>query len=618
MQFSFYNKLIINKLYKKMKNQIFAIASDNYLSDFIKTLPSKCLFDKGKVGCGGTTLAITDDNNYLIAVPFVSLIENKVAQHKNELFGFYGGVTISDLKEYIKSRKNKPVKIITTYDSIDKIINKIDPSEYKLLVDEYHLLFLQYSFRDKAINGVLNNFKKFSDYTFMTATPIEDEFILEELKDLDVVECVWPNEIRIRVKMVKCVDGVLKSTVDLINNFLNNSIEGNLYLFVNSTEFIANILKNIDSLTEENCNLIYGKSSKVVFRIKRGVLPCYKDGRILPKKINLLTSTAFEGTDIYDEEGRTVIVSDPSKAHTLLDISTTINQIAGRTRNSKYINEIMHYYKETRYNGVDIEEFKNTIEINKEDSKKILDTYNSIGNKKKLEKFMYEEWYINSDGKGNFFVDENKAKLDLFQFKLLNGIYSIRVKIAEEYLNNNYEVSGEIIKSNTQIEKVKKDLNSFEACVKRLKEIQEENKQYIFDTDSIFDLDLKSEVATIYTKYDFLKEAIEKFGFEFIEKMRYRIVDVKRKLIDENTNVNTAYKIFKKLELKGYKTGFSDTNENIKQTLQKIYDSLKIERVAKATDINYFFYTKRCVLRKNDKRVEGLQIINNKTTFILK
>ena len=28
-----------------------------FLRDFIKKLPENCLFDKGKIGCGGTSLA---------------------------------------------------------------------------------------------------------------------------------------------------------------------------------------------------------------------------------------------------------------------------------------------------------------------------------------------------------------------------------------------------------------------------------------------------------------------------------------------------------------------------------------------------------------------------------
>lgn len=44
-----------------------------YLKDLIPSLPTDCLFDKGKVGCGGTSLAIECNLPYIICVPFVSL-----------------------------------------------------------------------------------------------------------------------------------------------------------------------------------------------------------------------------------------------------------------------------------------------------------------------------------------------------------------------------------------------------------------------------------------------------------------------------------------------------------------------------------------------------------------
>jgi hypothetical protein len=72
-----------------MKTQINIPENIDYISQALTHLPSKCIFDKGKVGCGGTTLAINDDLPYVIAVPYVSLIENKMMQHDN-IYGYYG------------------------------------------------------------------------------------------------------------------------------------------------------------------------------------------------------------------------------------------------------------------------------------------------------------------------------------------------------------------------------------------------------------------------------------------------------------------------------------------------------------------------------------------------
>ena len=52
------------------------------------------------------------------------------------------------------------------------------------------LLFTEYSYRYEAVQSVLNNYTKYSEFCFMTATPLDEEFELEELKDIPVVEAV--------------------------------------------------------------------------------------------------------------------------------------------------------------------------------------------------------------------------------------------------------------------------------------------------------------------------------------------------------------------------------------------------------------------------------------------
>ena len=86
-------------------------------------LPENCIFNKGKTGCGATTLAIENRVPTLIAVPTVNLIKNKLPEHA-DLLGVYGGVT------------------------------------------------------------------KFSRVTYMSATPIEREFLLDELQTLPTTRII--------------------------------------------------------------------------------------------------------------------------------------------------------------------------------------------------------------------------------------------------------------------------------------------------------------------------------------------------------------------------------------------------------------------------------------------
>ena len=68
-----------------MKTTINIPSNIRYLQEYLTDLPHNCIFDKGKTGAGGTSVALLNDEPYVIAVPFLSLIENKTAQHRSVL-----------------------------------------------------------------------------------------------------------------------------------------------------------------------------------------------------------------------------------------------------------------------------------------------------------------------------------------------------------------------------------------------------------------------------------------------------------------------------------------------------------------------------------------------------
>lgn len=105
-----------------MKTEIIiADKSAQYLSDVIKDLPSKVLFNKGITGCGGTTLEIKSKRNSLILVPNINLVVNKTNAHSN-LIGVYGETSKLEFMTQFK-RNTAYKKIISTYDSVVKVID---------------------------------------------------------------------------------------------------------------------------------------------------------------------------------------------------------------------------------------------------------------------------------------------------------------------------------------------------------------------------------------------------------------------------------------------------------------------------------------------------------------
>ena len=127
-------------------------------------------------------------------MPFINLVRNKEItneRRKYDVLGVWRDISRQDIIDYANSHET--LKILVTYNSFGKVINTLSDSGYNvyrdfsLLVDEYHILFNQYSFRNAPIKELLHYADNFGRVTYMSATPIEKEFLLEELKHLPTV-----------------------------------------------------------------------------------------------------------------------------------------------------------------------------------------------------------------------------------------------------------------------------------------------------------------------------------------------------------------------------------------------------------------------------------------------
>ena len=144
----------------------------------MREIPANCVLNKGITGCGATTLAIKQPGNTIIAVPFIGLIQNKVHQIGDGLLCIYGeGDKSEEIESYIKT--HSLIKIMTTYDSLEKVCSTLTEQgfnpykEAHLIVDEWHILFQAYLFRNNAVRTLLKTAKQFDKVTYISATPIE-------------------------------------------------------------------------------------------------------------------------------------------------------------------------------------------------------------------------------------------------------------------------------------------------------------------------------------------------------------------------------------------------------------------------------------------------------------
>ena len=322
-------------------NYFYAPANSTYVSEFMTELPTG-IFNKKETGCGATHLALTNSLNTIVTVPTVELIKNKMAQ-LNGLFGVYSGVDQYNFNNYVKNQldSNRVIKIMVTYDSLPKVIKWlelftiVDFANFKVIVDEYHLLLSAYSYRDKAIRNLLKLTSEltnqYNNVTYLSATPLDAEYTPTELVNVQTTELIWGNVVKIRPCRMKCnkpLNGIKNIIQDhLVNSYtqIGKGKAKELYVFLNSVNAIKDI---IDDLNLDNSQIKVVCSDTNANREKLDTIKI-SSALDVNKPITFITSKAFMGADFYSTSGLIIIVSCNNKKSTMLDIATDITQISG-------------------------------------------------------------------------------------------------------------------------------------------------------------------------------------------------------------------------------------------------------------------------------------------------
>lgn len=613
------------------KTIIKAKESSIYLSQFMTELPVNCLFDKGKTGCGGTTIAIENSLDTIIAMPYVSVIKNKTSQHP-ELLGVYQDVTDEEILNYLQA--TTPRKIAVTYDRLSYLIMLMELNGYTpyqsffLLVDEWHILFNSYAFRNNAIHKLLQHAPKFDKVTYMTATPIEEEFVLEELKNLPVVEVQWKDTAIVNIKPV-ITSRPTNEVCKLISQSVNGHILGNLHFFVNSVDFIAEILKKSE-LNPANVRVVCSNNNSVGKGRKTNQKKLGENYLIASttdevKHINFYTSTCFEGCDIYDPNGRTYIVSDKNKSHTLLDISTLIIQICGRIRDSHYSTEITHIFNETRYQTfVTLDEFKAKAQKQVKSTKKWIDELNKMTSdsrkttisliEKKNKAGLNEMYIYKQDDK--LCLDENLIKLDILNFKITHSLYAARITLKEEYSKYGFNVLQEEVNVYTD------KLIANKSAKISFKNLFDEYANLMKDVPMFHFGNLDERISIIETYKPLVKDAYDTLGVEKVKEMKYNVSNIKRAIIKCQSHKSTDSKVIQCLQDVGIREGITLPVSQIKKLLQEIYTDLNIVesysrvKTAKATDLSEWYEIKRHTLKIDGKTTDCISVIKQNMLFL--
>ena len=347
------------------------------------------IVNKTKTDVGGTYVAANCSSNYIIVCPFKDLVDSIAADKNNryEVFKCYGGVREYQFRKYIKN--NATYKIAVTYDSLPKLIGWLSGTEgWKVLVDEYHLILEDMDFRYDAINGLMEEIQKFKYYSFLSATPIDLDFEIDFLKQLPHYKVQWNGVTKItpiRYKVTQLTKGLAR----FIQIFLDEGISlpdinGNvskveeLYIFINSVTSIKQIADTL-KLNPDDVKICCAdriRNNKLLgeYQIESVSSP--------NKKINFFTKKCFQGCNLFTNNGLIIVASDAYRTQTLVDISTTMEQIAGRIRiNDEYQNifrnVIVHLFS-TNKNVMSDEEFEMLMQDKEKEADKLLSGWSKL------------------------------------------------------------------------------------------------------------------------------------------------------------------------------------------------------------------------------------------------
>lgn len=430
------------------------IDSGSYLSEIFDDLPNNVYLDKTSCGCGATTLALSNDVKYVILVPSLCLVNNKT-QQMSDVFGFHGDIKSSALLGYVE-RGGK--KIIGTYDSLSRIMSVLSVfgslKSWKLLVDEAHNLINLAELKGAVLGEVLDNYTSFGNWVFVTATPTRKEFLPKQLETVEMVKYVWKDAETIEMCVQQTTD-VLKSFTTVCKQHIEGRLSGNAHIFINSVSMICGIvnkLRRAGISNTTNTKIICADNLDNRAFLKKHLGAEWQ----VPSQPNsggvviFYTSVAFEGSDVYDEDGVTYIGVDCSKNNTKLDMSLSVAQIVGRVRNSKYRGELKMLVSGMPLAATTTrEEYDAVHDAMLKEAVDAVCLYNSTNNKivrkALLENISNADGYLMVNDVGDLVVNELMIKLQKQKYLALHSTYIVH-KLStgrKEY----YKLSDKIVNS---------------------------------------------------------------------------------------------------------------------------------------------------------------------------
>lgn len=590
----------------------------SYVGEFMTDLPSNVMFNKVTTGSGMTTLALTNDVKYVIAVPYVNLLLNKEVWCTNNsidaLFVHANGHSENDIYSYTGN------KIMVTYDSLHKVTSILkdnrDISEWKLFVDESHTLLQIAGFRYKAVQSVLDSYEAYGSYLFGTATPVMDKYKLPKIKDIKKCRLQWSDleEVKMNLMRMSGNDNLNKSVATIISNHHTNKTEGNAHIFVNSIKMIVQIYKDISKLgisTKQVRVVCSNNDYNYTTLAKEGLAIATVDSPL--RGINFYTSTAFEGCDINDVDGKTYVVVDADREHTAIDIYTTLPQIMGRIRDTKYKNECTLLVDPSNKYYLSAEEYVQDVTDSIESGKEMVIAYNNGSTNFRRDYLhhvaVHSNFVILDTATDTLHSNENAHASAMNNYEARTNKLFINSNTPNRFIGKQVHnsITTEYIESDVIIDKnLYTKVNARNGNRYSTEDIL---KDYCTDIVGAQEIGLEAieDVKAIYREYgQFIADAT-RLDASRIKKLAYKKQRIQAELdfTDSRTKNNRELKLLNTLKLN---VGQWYSTKDVKTKIQKIYNQQGIYAKASMDHLLDIYEMKKLTRSVDGTRLRGVMI----------
>lgn len=572
------------------------------------------IFNKGLTGCGGTTVALTDQNNTVICCPRNELIRNKVqwcSDSNVPVLAVIGGVTKEDVIRFL-DEADGPVKMLSSYDSLWKIVDVLKTrgltASFRVVVDEFQCLLNDCAFKSEVEQRTLTKLQEIPYVTYMSATPILDRFLDEipEFEGVTYYELDWGERVeRVKPIPVRTNDPLtsMVKILELYNKGIYEEKDGveskECVVFVNSVNAIVNMVR-LAKLDADDVNIVVANNFENDTIVKQ-LGKKFALGHILgknegSKKFTFCTSTAYFGCDIYSESAQMYALCDYRRETTKFDISTELCQMVGRcrTESNPFRNQVTLIYSMP----TDWEQPQMlTAEDLKEKADMLIEGY--AKNSKVVRKIVDNE--IKTNPKETFLYFDG---MDLKFNNLAMVAYKFNTELREEIWSNGINLMKEISAAK-QLDKPDDEvtITHQQICFSVSTSLYPQLMELYCTTESPI---VRAAITSLDTKYNTMPIYYSNIGPERCKVLGYKEYEL-RDEYNRCFDANIAGGVYSRFE-----SGCTYSCKEVKKYMSELYAANGVKATANATDLEDFFVIETGVKRLNGKPTRTVTIVSEK------